>query len=97
MGPEVVDRGQCGGVHLLARGLDAQRAELVQVITDIFRRVVREERVSDAEFAEPLQKGLCEGEQRHAHVDRAVHVERHMADTRQAAHQFVLLPDGAVV
>ena len=96
VGAEVVDRGQRGGVHLLARGLDAQRAELVEVVGDALRGVVREEGVSDSHLAEPLQEGLRVGEERHAHVDRAVHVEGHVADASQAAHQFVLLPDGAV-
>ena len=57
---------------------------------------VRQERVADALFAESAQESLRVGKERHAHVDRAVHVERHMADAAQTLHQFAVLPDGAV-
>ena len=53
-------------------------------------------RVADALLAEPAQESLRVGEERHAHINRAVHVERHVADAAQALHQFAVLPDGAV-
>ena len=97
MGLDVVDRGQRRGVHLVARSPDAQRVEFMEVVRDAFRRVVRQERVADPLFLESVQEGLRVGEQRHPHVDRAVHVERHVADAAQAFHQFGVLPDGAVL
>ncbi len=59
VGLDVVDRGQRRGVHLLARGFDAQLRELVQVVVDRFRGVVREERIADAQLLQSRQKGLC--------------------------------------
>ena len=95
-GLDVVDRGQRRGVHLVARGFDAQLGEFEQVVVDALRGGVRQERVADALFAESAQESLRVREERHAHVDRAVHVERHVADAAQALHQFAVLPDGAV-
>lgn len=94
--PDVVDRRQCGGVHLVACRPYAQHVEFVQVVGDRLRRVVGQERIADAHLLEPREERLGVGKERHAHVDRAVHVERHVPDAAQVFHQFVVRVDRAV-
>ena len=93
---QVVDGGQRGGVHLLARGVDAERLQLAQVVVNRLRGIVGQERVADAQLAEFGQEGLRPVEERHAHVDGSVHVERHVTDAAQTLHQLVVGVDGAV-
>ena len=93
---DVVDRRKGGGVHFLACGVYAQHVELVQVVGDRLRRIVGQERIADAHLLEPREERLGVGKERHAHVDRAVHVECHVPDAAQAFHQLVVRVDRAV-
>ncbi len=87
---DVVDGRQRRRIHLLACGADAQRFEFVQVVGDGFGGVVGQERIADSQLFQPFEEGFGVGEERHAHVDRAVHVERHVSDAAQPLHQFVV-------
>ena len=87
---DVVDRGQRRGIHLLACGFDAQRFELVEVVGDALRRIVRQERVADAHLRQVGEEPLGPGEEGHAHVDGAVHIERHVPDAAGAFEKLLV-------
>ena len=93
---DVVDRGQRRGIHLLARGFDAQRFELVEVVGDALRRIVRQERVADAHLRQVGEEPLGPGEEGHAHVDGAVHIERHVPDAAGAFEKLLVRKGRAV-
>ena len=55
---DVVDGGQCGGVHPFTGHPDAHPFQFVQVVVDVFRRVVRQERVTDSQRIEFGEEGF---------------------------------------
>jgi hypothetical protein len=85
---DVVDGGQCGGVHPFTGHPDAHPFQFVQVVVDVFRRVVRQERVTDSQRVEFGEEGFGPREKCRAHVDRAVHVECDVPDRSEPGHQF---------
>ncbi len=93
---DVIDGGQRGGVHLLGRGLDAQRDEFAQVVVDRSRRIVGQKRIGYPHLAKTRQKGFGAVEERLAHVDRAVHVERDMTDAAQTLRELLIAENRAI-
>ena len=78
--PQMLDGRLRRGVKLVRGRRDADLAQAGQVILCALGRVVRQERVPDAQLPQQSQKRQGGFEQRAAAVNRAIHVQRHMAN-----------------
>ena len=62
-GFDIVDCRQGRGVHLFTRDLNIHLVQFVQVVVDIFGRVVGQERISDTQSIELSQECFCPREE----------------------------------